>query len=87
MRLELIGLEKENALIDYAVSLLSQEKQLIITVKYLQGNKDLYCQRILRKEYHIKSRDTYYRWKDEAVGELAKMLGEVKGNEQGKNDG
>lgn len=79
MRQELLGLEKENALIDYAVSLLSQEKQLIISLKYLQENKDLYVQRILRKEHRIKSRDTYYRWKDEAVGELAKMLGEMKG--------
>jgi DNA helicase HerA-like ATPase len=76
---ELLQLQKDVELIDYAVSMLSEIKQLIIDVKYKQENKDIYVQSILRKKHGVKSRDSYYRLKDEAVEELAKMMGEKKG--------
>jgi|GEM_PF-6465402 hypothetical protein len=61
-----------------AISKLSEEKQLIITEKYIQGEMDKYVFWVLRKQYGIRSRDTYYRFKDEAVMELAEILGEKK---------
>jgi len=76
---ELRQIEQEIHLIDVAISMLPAPKKLIIDLKYMQGNKDIYVQRVLKKKHGIKSRDSYYRYKDEAVGELAKMLGEEKG--------
>lgn len=74
---ELEQKEKEIRLIDTAVGMLSEEKQLIIRVKYLEDNKDKYVQWVLRKKHGTKSRDTYYKLKDEAVAELARTFGEV----------
>jgi len=78
-RRELIRAQNEVELIDLAVGMLSEPKKLIIDLKYLQENKDDYAQRMLRKNHGLRSRDSYYRLKDEAVGELAKMMGEKKG--------
>jgi len=72
----LVELQNENELIDLAVGMLSEAKKLIIDVKYLQENKDDYAQRVLQKNHGLRSRDSYYRLKDEAVEELAKMMGE-----------
>ena len=74
---ELLQLQKDVELIDYAVGMLSEIKQFIIDLKYKQDNKDIYVQHVLKKRHGIKSRDSYYRLKDEAVEELAKMMGEV----------
>lgn len=73
---ELVQLQNEVELIDLAVGLLGEAKKLIIDVKYLQENKDDYTQRVLQKNHGLRSRDSYYRLKDEAVGELAKTMGE-----------
>ena len=72
----LVELQNENELIDLAVGMLPEAKKLIINVKYLQENKDDYAQRVLRKNHGLRSRDSYYRLKDEAVEELAKTMGE-----------
>jgi len=72
---ELFELENEVFLIDLAIGQLSEPKQFIIKLKYIEGNKDKYVQRLLKKEHGVKSKDTYYRLKDEAVEELAKMFG------------
>ena len=72
----LVELQNENELIDLAVGMLTEAKKLIIDTKYLQENKDDYAQRILRKNHGLRSRDSYYRLKDEAVQELAKTMGE-----------
>ena len=72
----LVELQNENELIDLAVGMLPDAKKLIIDTKYLQENKDDYAQRVLRKNHGLRSRDSYYRLKDEAVEELAKTMGE-----------
>ena len=72
----LVELQNENELIDLAVGMLPEAKKLIIDTKYLQENKDDYAQRVLRKHHGLRSRDSYYRLKDEAVEELAKTIGE-----------
>ena len=77
---ELRQAEQEIRLIDTVVGLLDERDRMIIDLKYLQGNKDAYVILQLRKKYGgVRSRDTYYRWKDDAVAELAKMLGKLKG--------
>lgn len=78
-RTELKALQRDIALLDYAVSKLSEIKQLIIDLKYKQDNKELYVQSVLRKRHGIKSRDSYYRFRDEAVEEIAMIMGEKKG--------
>lgn len=75
---ELEQLQRDIELIDYAVGMIPEIKRFIIDLKYLQDNKDDYVQRKLYQKHRLKSRDSYYRLKDEAVEELAKMMGEVK---------
>jgi hypothetical protein len=75
---ELKGIETEIYLIDVAIKQLSEDKQLIVRLRYIEANKDSYVQRLLKKEHGVKSRDKYYSLKDEAVLELAKTFGEVK---------
>ena len=75
---ELIRMQNEKEILDYAVSMLSDIKRFLIDLKYMQDNKDVYVQSALKKRYDIRSRDTYYRLKDEAVKELARMLGETQ---------
>ena len=72
---ELAGLIIEVDLIEYAVGMLDKVKNLIITEKYLNENKDAYVQFCLKKNHSFRSRDTYYRLRDEAVGELAGIMG------------
>jgi hypothetical protein len=71
-------MQNEKEILDYAVSMLSDIKRFLIDLKYMQDNKDVYVQSALKKRYDIRSRDTYYRLKDEAVKELARMLGETQ---------
>jgi len=74
----LVELQNENELIDLAVGMLGEVKRLIITERYLNDNKETYVQFVLKKNHGLRSRDSYYRLKDEAIGELAKMMGEIK---------
>jgi hypothetical protein len=75
---ELREKEQEIELIDLAIGMLSEQKRLLIDLKYLQDNKDVYVQGVLRKQHNIRSRDAYYRLKGDAVGKLSKMLGEAE---------
>ena len=75
---ELVQLQNEVELIDLAVGMLTEAKGLIITERYLNDNKEAYVQFVLKKNHGLRSRDSYYRLKDEAVGELAKTMGEIK---------
>ena len=77
-RRELIRAQNEVELIDLAVGMLTEAKGLIITERYLNDNKEAYVQFVLKKNHGLRSRDSYYRLKDEAVGELAKTMGEIK---------
>ena len=70
----LLELQRENGLIDYAVSMLSEQKQLIIKTKYFEENQDKYAQWALRKQFGVRARQTYYSMKDEAIKELARMM-------------
>lgn len=79
---ELRKAENEIYLIDVAIGQLSEEKQLIIKERYIQGNKDAYVRRLLKRDYKIKSKDKYYSLKDKAVEELARTFGYLK--EEGK---
>jgi len=76
----LIELQNEVELIDLAVSMLPDAKRLIITTRYLEEQQDKYAQWALRKKHSVRARQTYYTMKDEAVRELAKMMGEEKGD-------
>ena len=78
-RRELIQAQNEVELIDLAVGMLSEVKGLIITERYLNDNKEAYVQFVLKKNHGLRSRDSYYRLKDEAVEELSRMMGEKKG--------
>jgi hypothetical protein len=84
---ELLQLQKDVELIDYAVSMLSAPKQLIIKVRYLtEGGMDKGAAVTLRnhaKRYQWRAmhHSTYERLRDEAVREIAGILGEVKNNE------
>ena len=78
-RKELIQAQNEVELIDLAVGMLSEAKGLIITERYLNDNKEAYVQFVLKKNHGLRSRDSYYRLKDEAVEELSRMMGEKKG--------
>jgi len=73
----LIELQRDVDLIVYAVSMLSPIKQVIIKTKYLEENQDKYVIWDIRKHHGVKSRDTYYRYKDEAIKELARIFGEA----------
>ena len=77
------GIETEIYLMDIAIKQLSEDKQLIVRLRYIEGNKDSYVQRLLKKEHGVKSRDKYYSLKDEAVLELAGTFGYLK---EGKED-
>ena len=77
---ELLQLQNEVELIYLAVSMLPDVTRLIITERYLNDNKEAYVQFVLKKNHGLRSRDSYYRLKDEAVGELARMMGEVVDN-------
>lgn len=76
---ELRQAEQEIRLIDTAIEGLSEEKRLIVRLRYLEGNKDSYTMLILKKEHNVRGSQKYYSLKDKAVEELAKVLGEKKG--------
>ena len=82
---ELAELQKDVELIDYAVGMLSAPKQLIIKVRYLtEGGMDKGAAVTLRnhaKRYQWRAMhlSTYERLRDEAVSEIAGILGDKKG--------
>jgi len=82
---ELRETEQEIRLIDLAVGMLSAPKKLIIEVRYLtEGGQDKGARLTLRanakkNKWRMMHHSTYERLRDEAVGEVAKMLGEVEG--------
>lgn len=82
---ELLELQKDIELIDYAVSLLSQPKQLIIKVRFLtEGGQDKGARITLRAnakkfKWRMMHHSTYERLRDEAVKEIAGILGEKEG--------
>ncbi len=79
---ELSELQKNIELIDYAVSLLSQPKQLIIKVRFLtEGGQDKGARITLRanarkNKWRMMSQKTYEKLRDEAIEEIARILGE-----------
>lgn len=81
---ELSELQWNVELIDYAVSMLSEPKQLIIKVRFLtEDGQDKGARITLRanaRKYHwrMMSQAPYERLRDEAIAEMAKILGEDK---------
>ncbi len=86
---ELRGIENEIKLIDLAVSMLSAPKKLIIEVRYLTADGQDKGARITlranakKHKWRAMHHSTYERLRDEAVREIAEMLGEKEG---GNND-
>jgi hypothetical protein len=82
--IELLQLQKDVELIDYAVGMLSQPKQLIIKVRFMtEYGQDKGARITLRSnarkyKWRMMSQGIYERLRDEAVGELAQILGENK---------
>jgi len=78
---EIMELQRDNELIDYAVSLLSQPKQLIIKVRFLtEGGHDKGASITLKshgRKYNWKTRNyrTYEKLRDEALEEMTGILG------------
>lgn len=78
---ELLELQRDIELIDYAVSLLSQPKQLIIKVRFLtEGGQDKGASIVLKshgRRYNWKTKNyrTYEKLRDEALEEMAGILG------------
>lgn len=81
---ELLRLQKDVELIDYAVGMLSEPKRLIIEVRYLSdGGQDKGARITLRAnakkfKWRMMSQNTYERLRDEAIEEMARILGEDK---------
>ena len=80
---ELAQLKVDVELIDYAVSMLSAPKQLIIKVRFMtEYGQDKGARITLRSNarkygWRMMSQGIYERLRDEAVAELAQILGEV----------
>lgn len=80
---ELLQLQKDVELIDYAVSMLSAPKQLIMKVRFMtEYGQDKGARITLRASarkfnWRMMSQAPYERLRDEAVAELAQILGEV----------
>ena len=81
--IELAQLKVDVELIDYAVSMLSAPKQLIIKVRFMtEYGQDKGARITLRASarkfnWRMMSQAPYERLRDEAVAELAQILGEV----------
>jgi hypothetical protein len=82
---EILQLQKDVELIDYAVSMLSAPKQLIIKVRFMtEYGQDKGARITLRSnarkyKWRMMSQGIYERLRDEAVAEMAQILGEMKG--------
>lgn len=82
---ELEGIEREITLIDTAVGMLSEPKRLIIQVRYLtedgqdKGAKITLQRHGKKYNWRVASHDTYEKLRNEAITELARILGEKKG--------
>ena len=83
--IELRQVEHDIKLIDIAVGLLSAPKRLIIEVRYLtEGGQDKGARLTLRAsakkhKWRAMHHSTYEKLRDEAVREIAGILGEVEG--------
>ena len=79
---ELLQLQNEVELIDLAVGMLSEQKQLIIKVRYLteygqDKNARITLRASARKyKWRTMHHGTYERLRDEAIMEVARMFGE-----------
>lgn len=81
---ELREIEQEIKLIEMAVGMLSAPKKLVIEVRYLtEGGQDKGARITLRanakkNKWRAMCHSTYERLRDEAIEEIARMLGEVE---------
>jgi len=81
---ELVELQWRVELIDYAVSMLSEPKQLIVKVRFLteygqdKGARITLRANARKHKWRMMSQAPYERLRDEAVAEMAKILGEDK---------
>ena len=81
---ELKEIEQEIKLIELAVGMLSAPKRLIIEVRYLtEGGQDKGARITLRanarkNKWRMMSQNTYERLRNEAIEEMARILGEDK---------
>ena len=84
-REELGEIESEIRIIEQLVESLTEAKQTLIRLRYLEENKDRYVWRVLvRQGIKVKSERSYYNLKDSAVEDLAKAFGyaEKRENEE-----
>ena len=78
----LVELQNENELIDLAVGMLSEQKQLIVKTRYLtEYGQDKNARITLRAnarkyKWRTMHHGTYERLRDEAIMEVARMFGE-----------
>lgn len=78
---EILQLQKDVELIDYAVGMLSEQKQLIIKTRYLtEGGQDKGASITLsnharRFKWKARNYRTYERLRDEALEEIAGIIG------------
>lgn len=78
-REELRQVETELRIVEKLIDSLQEPKRMLIRMKYLEENKDIYVWKtLIRNKYRVKSQHTYYNIKDEAVQELAKAFGYVE---------
>lgn len=86
MKSELAGLQRDVELVDYAVSMLNAPKRLIIETRYLtEDGMDKGARVTLRSharkfQWRAMSHTTYEKLRDEAVEQIAGILGEKKGD-------
>ena len=86
-RAEFIEKSREIRTLDLAVSKLSERKQTIIRMKYMDEyqNMDKVIFITMRRQHTVSCERTYFNVKNEAIEELAKMLGEWEETEVAVN--
>lgn len=67
--------DRDQYLIDFAVNMLSAEKQFILRKRFIEENTDSEVIKLLETDFGTFGRTKYQKTKDKAISELSKIFG------------
>jgi DNA-directed RNA polymerase specialized sigma subunit len=67
--------DRDQYLTDFAINMLSAEKQFILRKRFIEGNTDSEVIKLLEIDFGIFSRHKYCKLRDKAISELSKIFG------------
>lgn len=71
----LSGYNRDQYLIDFAINMLSPEKQFILRKRFIEGKTDSEVIGLLEANFGVFSRRKYEKTRDKAISELSKIFG------------